>query len=564
MIESLLERLMLISNEISQSYNGLISFISITHFYFLLTFYGLTIIGYVFFRLKIKPIIYEKIAISNLLFPFIASFIFLVLPELINYKNPFLSASGFIFLASGARNLSQLIIMQLTFKNLKLTRHIKLFLNFVIVSGTALLLIKSLNLSKTLERLSFLVLKLGIFIIAIQVLLYKEDILSLLPDIDVAFYKKLKLLFRRFYFLFLIFVSLVGGFWITGYEEISISLFWRFLGLTSFITGLSIIHQAIAKAIKQNENLAFLSKEAYLLWLYFEVILSFLIISKLLGVYKLLSSWLNLQLITIGETPLYLSQLIEAILIGTLFYLLALLLRKLIEVKGDVVTDSPELRKIISKASFYTIIFIGLLASLRALGVGPSILAVFAGTLGIGLGLGLQDLARNIVGGILIFMEGHFKLNDIISIEINSSSPITGKITKIDYRCVTLKTFDNTEVIVPSSLLASNMVMNWTKSDPIVRRKITLGVSYNSDPRHVERVIFEEVKKHPDVLPDPEPMVLFREIGENSLIFDIYFWVDQNKANPLKVNSDLNFNIWYRFKEEGIEIPYPQIDIHLK
>lgn len=564
MIRSFLEKLSFIPNEIAQGYKELLPFFSGIHVYLLLLFLSLIIITYILFRLKIKPQINRKLPIHNSLLFLIFFVASIMLTKLIGYENPILSALGFILLGFGAYGLSLLFVRWLMLKKPILAKYVKLLIVSSITLLIALLLVKELKLGETLANTVFLVLKLSIFIIAIQALLHKEEILSILPEIDFPLYKKLKLLFRRFYFLFLLFAVIVGGFWITGYEKISRSLFWRFLGLTAFIIGLSIIHQLITKAIKHGEKISSFSREIYYIWVYFEIIISFIIILKLLKLYDWVLSWLKIQIIAIGGAPLSLSQVIEAILIGSLFYLLASLLRKVTEAKGEIITENLELRRVISKTLFYAFILIGLLASLRALGIGPSLLAVFAGTLGIGLGLGLQDLARNIVGGILIFMEGHFKMNDIISLEINSSSPITGRITKIDYRCVTLRTFDNTEVILPSSLLASNMVMNWTKSDPIIRRKITIGVSYSSDPRHVEKVILEEVRKHPDVLPDPQPMVLFREIGESALIFDIFFWIDQNKTNPLKVTSDINFNLWYRFKEEGIEIPYPQLDVRIK
>lgn len=564
MIKSIFEKSLLIPNEIANSYKALFPFLTGKQLYFLIAFLVFLTISYFIYNLKIRPIVEKRLPLNNIPFYIFAYLILLVSPNVLGYKNPILLACSFFFLFVALYALSLTFTSWLSHRKPFFAKQLEILIKFSILLLTLLFLIRSLGISKSLEDVTLLILKIGIFAIVIHALFYREEILSLFPEIEVAFYKKIREIFRKFYFLVLLFVSAVGGLWIIGYEDISKSLFWRFLGLIGFIIGLSKLHQLAVSTIREKESLSPISRETYLLWLYIELILSSVIILKLLGIYNLLATWLDFPLATIGEAPLYLSQLLKATLIGIFFYIIASLIRKLTESRGEIITENLQLRKILSKVFFYTFILIGLLASLRALGVGPSFLAVFAGTLGIGLGLGLQDLARNIVGGILIFMEGHFKVNDIITLSPNSSSPITGRIEKIDYRCVTLRTFDNIELIIPSSLLASDIVMNWTKSDTIIRKKLSVGVSYNSDPRHVERVILEEVKKHPGVLPEPEPFVVFREMGESALIFDIFIWIDQSKASPLKVPSDLNFSIWYRFKEEGIEIPYPQLDVHLK
>lgn len=564
MIERFIESLRSIPGETAQNYKSLLPFFAGRNLYSLLVLISLLLGGYIIFRFKLKPLIEKRLHLGDTPFYGLASLVLLASPWFIGYRNPIFLALGLSLLMIGLYRLSLRFTAWLSSRKPFLAKGINLLLKFGIIIYISILIVRTINISKGLENLLFFTLKLGIFLIAIHILTHKEEVLSLLPEIDFNLYNKLKWLLARFYFLFLLFILILVGLWFIGYNEIAKELFWRFLGLTAFIIALSKTHQSIIKLVRERESLSPISREVYLLWLYLEILLSTVLILKLLGIYKLVILWLTFPLAIIGETPLYLLHLLKAILIGILFYLLALLLRKLIESKGDIITENTEFRKILSKVLFYTFIFIGLLASLRALGIGSSFLAVFAGTLGIGLGLGLQDLARNIVGGILIFMEGHFKINDVISLEPNSSSPITGKIEKIDYRCVTIRTFDNTEIIVPSSFLASSMVMNWTKSDPTVRRKITIGVSYNSDPKHVERILLEEAKKHAAVLSQPEPFVVFREMGESALIFDIFFWVDQTKVNPLRVQSDLNFSIWYRFREEGIEIPYPQIDVHIK
>lgn len=554
-----------VPEEIKKAFTDLVSSLEGKELYSLTLFFTLLVVIYVFSLFKIKPLLREKYLFLSRIFPIasLAGVAFLIL-RVIGYSNPIALAIGDVLLVLFLYRLILFLSSRIEIKYRTLSLWLNKVLRPVLFISFPLVVVRDLKLSCSVEAILYLALKLSIFWAIVQILFRKDIILSLLPDINFGPYKKVKHALEKFYFVLVGFAILVGILWILGYESLSKMLFWRAVGVMCFIVAISFVHQFIVAELGKKEGLVYVSNDLRLLWIFLEILISFVVILKLLGVYGLVLSWLSFPIALIGGSWIHLLQIINAIMIMVFFYLTASVLRKLIENKGHVIVRALELRRLFSKVIFYLVTIVGLLIALRILGVGSSILAVFAGTLGIGLGLGLQDLARNIVGGILIFMEGHFKQNDIISLEINSSSPITGRIVKIDYRCVTLRTFDGTEVVLPSSLLASNMVMNWTKSDPIVRSKITIGVSYDSDPRVVEKVMLDEVRKHSEVLTAPEPMVIFREMGESALLFDLYFWVDQSKSNLLKVRSDLNFSLWYRLKEEGIEIPYPRLDVRIR
>ncbi len=555
-----------IPDQFYKSLKTLSMYFTYEHVYYIAIFISVLAVSYILSRLKLKPKVDRFSPSLGFLLPIsVVTGVAFIFPVAFKYRNPIIDAINETIFITLIYKIGDLFLRWLSSRKADLSRYLRRLLLFLLYLGIPINIIRELKISAVLSDLLFLAAKVVLLIIVTSILIHKKAILSLLPSIEVKLYKKIHFFFEKFYFLFIAFAILTGSFWIFGYEEIARSLLWRSTAIIAYIIALAVAHHKISKKIKKSVAFAPISSNLHSLWIYSETLISVIIILKLFGLYEITMVWLSYPLIKIGDTYLNFLQVIKAILIALFFYLVASTLRKTVEkVRGIPIPEKQQLRSLISKLLFYTLLGAGILISLRVLGVGLSILTVFAGTLGIGIGLGLQDLARNIVGGILIYMEGHFKQNDIVSVALDTGSPITGKIEKLDYRCVTLRTFDNVEVIIPSSILASTMVMNWTKSDPIVRDKITIGVSYDSDPRQVEKILLEQARSHPYVLNHPEPLVIFREMGESALIFDLYIWINQHSASRLKVKSDLNFSIWYKLKEEGIEIPFPQLDVHIK
>ncbi|MBQ9419118.1 MAG: mechanosensitive ion channel, partial [Synergistaceae bacterium] len=133
----------------------------------------------------------------------------------------------------------------------------------------------------------------------------------------------------------------------------------------------------------------------------------------------------------------------------------------------------------------------------------------------------------------------------------------------IGSRSTTIKTFDGVDVILPNRYFLENNVTNWTKSDPRKREVLKVGVSYDCNSREIEKILLEVVKDHSQVLKNPAPFVIFRNFGDNSLDFEVYYWFDVNASSALKISSDMRHHIMAVFAREGISIPYPQRDIHI-
>ena len=268
---------------------------------------------------------------------------------------------------------------------------------------------------------------------------------------------------------------------------------------------------------------------------------------------------LNYQITVIQGNPLTAMGIIQLLLIVVVALLVAgrltrMLTRYLIRSLG--VANS--IASIIGSSLRGLVIFVGLYVALTSIGLELGVLLVPLGAIGIGLGFGLQRIAENFVSGLILLTERPISDGDII--EVNQ---IRGTVEKIGLRSTLLRTFDNTRVTVPNSELISNQVDNWTLADRIVRIRFNVGVAYGSDMRLAERLLRETLAEHADVLAEPEPRVFFIEFGDSSLNFLVFAWVD-TPAKRLTTLSDLHFAIDSAFRENDIEIPFPQRDLHLR
>ncbi|MDX0626586.1 DUF3772 domain-containing protein [Sinorhizobium medicae] len=184
--------------------------------------------------------------------------------------------------------------------------------------------------------------------------------------------------------------------------------------------------------------------------------------------------------------------------------------------------------------------------------------AIVASALSVGIGFGLQSIVNNFVSGIILLAERPFKVGDRIEVGQNM-----GIVQRVSVRATQIQTFDNVTVIVPNADLISGQVVNWMHGDFSARLKIPVGVSYDSDPEQVKRVLLEIAKDNPRVLQIPEPFVSFTDFGADALQFTLFCHVGNINADA-GAASDMRFEIAKRFREEKIEMPFGQRDIHLR
>jgi small-conductance mechanosensitive channel len=275
------------------------------------------------------------------------------------------------------------------------------------------------------------------------------------------------------------------------------------------------------------------------------------------------AKWMFAKIIKLGSVDVTLFLIIVAILIISLAIRLSKLLTNLILPgiyhrynldKGTQFT--------FDRIVHYSIMIIAILMSLNTVGINLSALTVFAGILSVGIGFGLQNIASNFISGIILLFERPIKVGDRVVIE-----NITGDVEKINMRATIIKTGLNEHIIVPNSYFLQQKVINRSFGDPRMCLVIPIGVAYGSDVEKVSDLLIEAaMEEHlvsPVVLVSPEPSVSFVGFGNFSLNLELNVWIqDPNKLGLIK--SNLNFRINRIFTENHIDIPYPQMDLHIR
>ena len=213
----------------------------------------------------------------------------------------------------------------------------------------------------------------------------------------------------------------------------------------------------------------------------------------------------------------------------------------------------------IAQIAGYLILIIGAAVALQNAGIDLSALAIFAGALGVGLGFGLQDIARNFVSGIIILVERPIQIGDRVVVD-----KVAGQVREIRARSTTVVTNDNIAMIVPNAKFIQDTVTNWSHGDALVRFRIPVGVAYGSDVEKVRALLIEVAREHPQALADPPPTVFFDGFGESALNFELGVWCAEMSDRPRRFRSDLNFAIERKLREAAIEIPVPQREVRIR
>ncbi len=199
----------------------------------------------------------------------------------------------------------------------------------------------------------------------------------------------------------------------------------------------------------------------------------------------------------------------------------------------------------------------GFFLAAAAAGMELTNLSIVLGAFSVGIGFGLQNIFNNMVSGLILAFERPINVGDTVEV-----GEVMGTVKNIGLRASRVKSFDGAEMIVPNGMLISDILINWTLSDSDRRMDIRVGVAYGTDPRAVMQIMKEVARQHELVRKEPEPMALFIDFAESSLNFRMLAWVDIE--NKLDVESELKMAINARLKEAGIEIPFPQRDLHIR
>lgn len=273
-----------------------------------------------------------------------------------------------------------------------------------------------------------------------------------------------------------------------------------------------------------------------------------------------LQQMLDYPLIKFGHTeftPLSLAKImIWLLLVLVLQYFLRGLVAQRILKRTRL--DAP-LQYAISRFVGYVFVLIGFYIALQVNGVDLSSLAVIAGAVGVGLGFGLQNVIHNFVSGLIILAERPIAIGHRVEV-----GEVAGQVSRISLRSTTVITNDNISIIVPNSDFISNKVTNWSYGDPRVRIRLPVGVAYGTDIEKFQTVLLKVAAAHPKVLREPAPEVFFSGFGDSSLNFELAVWTAEMTAKPRRFRSELYYAIEKALRENQIEIPFPQRDLHLR
>lgn len=207
----------------------------------------------------------------------------------------------------------------------------------------------------------------------------------------------------------------------------------------------------------------------------------------------------------------------------------------------------------------YVILLIGSIFIVQSAGIDLSALSLLAGALGVGIGFGLQNITDNFISGLIILFEKPIKVGDRIEV-----GDVDGDVINISVRATTIQTNDNISMIIPNSEFISQKVINWSHNDRNIRYRIPIGVSYNEDPDQVRQLLLEVADNNEHVLKTPSPVVFFDEFADSSINFTLAIWTSTYTDRPRLLKSEILFEVFRVFREKGIEIPFPQRDIHIK
>lgn len=264
--------------------------------------------------------------------------------------------------------------------------------------------------------------------------------------------------------------------------------------------------------------------------------------------------------VQVGKQRVSLWMVLNGIVVVMLTLLASLWLASLVETKlmGARDVDSS-LRIVLVRISKALFIIFSILISFSLVGINITALSVFTGALGVGLGLGLQKIASNYVAGFIILLDRSIRLGNLIQLDAQTS----GMVTKITTRYTVLKNLGGVEFIVPNDALVVSIVQNHSYSDTRMRAATSISVSYSADLEQVVAILEEIARSQPRVLADPGPKASIVMFADSGINIELGFWVSDPDKGTGGLRSDINMEIWRRFRKEGIEIPFPQREVRI-
>lgn len=285
--------------------------------------------------------------------------------------------------------------------------------------------------------------------------------------------------------------------------------------------------------------------------------------------YHLTTNFLDSIILNQGEQKISLLTVVQALVLLVVFIWIS---QKLISYLDRVIsgrTDKCAVNNPTSNTSSLKILFIkvlrtvtiagAILITLNIVGVNLTAVTLFGGAIGVGLGFGLQKIVSNFISGIIILVDRSIKPGDVIEIE-----GVYGWISSITLRFVSIVTREGKEFLIPNEDFITHKVVNWSYSDRLVRVKADLKVSYRADLEEAIDLVCDAAESIDRIVSDPSPSCLVMGFGESSIQLELRFWIQDPQNGIANVTSEAYIAVWKSLKENNVEIPYPQQDIHVR
>lgn len=281
---------------------------------------------------------------------------------------------------------------------------------------------------------------------------------------------------------------------------------------------------------------------------------------NIFGLLKPLVAFLDRIGFSIGEVHLTVLLVIKAIALVIVLLWAASLLSSFLQRRiQSVPSITPSVQILVTKILRIVLVALAFFISLTSLGIDLSIFAVLGGAIGIGVGFGLQKIVGNFISGLILLMDRSIKPGDVIEV-----GGTYGWVRSLGARYTSVVTRDGHEHLIPNEDFIVNTVTNWSFSDKNVRIRAPIGVSYNADIYKARELIVDAALAVDRVLRHPGPLCHLVGFGDNSVDLELRFWLSDPESGTANVRSEVLLGVWDRFKEHGIEIPFPQRDIHIK
>lgn len=261
----------------------------------------------------------------------------------------------------------------------------------------------------------------------------------------------------------------------------------------------------------------------------------------------------------VGQTRISVLEAGKLLLTLALMWVLALWAGRLIENRiSQSSYINVSMRVALVKLSKFVLLVLAFLLALDAVGIDLTALTVFGGAVGVGLGFGLQRIASNFISGFIVLFDRSIRPGDVISIDNTF-----GWVQELHARYVVVRDREGVERLIPNETLITTQVINWSYSDPNVRVKLPVSISYDDDPEQAMALLLQAAQASPRVLAEPAPAARLMRFGDSGIELELRVWIKDPQNGLANVRSDINLAIWRLFREAGITIPYPQRELRI-